>query len=246
MTRSQPMDEVIALNNASTDFGALYSRFVQRLHRRYTDVFHLLPPGVPNQDTLTATLAALQTTGLDLSAALRVLRQLTLERLAQLDCARQADLTAVTHGMTALAEVTLDGAWQQVMADLDDLHGAPIKADGQRAEMWIVGMGKLGARELNVSSDIDLIYVYDQDGETRGNSEGRNKVSCQEYFTRAVKRMYALIGDTTEHGFVFRVDLALRPNGNSGPSVVSLDALDEYLQVQGREWERFALSLIHI
>ncbi|MEY4662166.1 MAG: Glutamate-ammonia-ligase adenylyltransferase, partial [Pseudomonadota bacterium] len=240
MTRSQPMDEVIALNNASTDFGALYSRFVQRLHRRYSDVFHLLPPGVPNQDTLTATLAALQTTGLDLSAALRVLRQLTLERLAQLDCARQADLTAVTHGMTALAEVTLDGAWQQVMADLDDLHGAPIKADGQRAEMWIVGMGKLGARELNVSSDIDLIYVYDQDGETRGNSEGRNKVSCQEYFTRAVKRMYALIGDTTEHGFVFRVDLALRPNGNSGPSVVSLDALDEYLQVQGREWERFA------
>ncbi len=240
MTRSQPMDEVIALNNASTDFGALYSRFVQRLHRRYSDVFHLLPPGVPNQETLTATLAALQTTGLDLSAALRVLRQLTLERLAQLDCARQADLTAVTHGMTALAEVTLDGAWQQVMADLDDLHGAPIKADGQRAEMWIVGMGKLGARELNVSSDIDLIYVYDQDGETRGNSEGRNKVSCQEYFTRAVKRMYALIGDTTEHGFVFRVDLALRPNGNSGPSVVSLDALDEYLQVQGREWERFA------
>ncbi len=240
MTRSQPMDEVIALNNASTDVGALYSRFVQRLHRRYSDVFHLLPPGVPNQDTLTATLAALQTTGLDLSAALRVLRQLTLERLAQLDCARQADLTAVTHGMTALAEVTLDGAWQQVMADLDDLHGAPIKADGQRAEMWIVGMGKLGARELNVSSDIDLIYVYDQDGETRGNSEGRNKVSCQEYFTRAVKRMYALIGDTTEHGFVFRVDLALRPNGNSGPSVVSLDALDEYLQVQGREWERFA------
>ena len=240
MTRSQPMDEVIALNNASTDFGALYSRFVQRLHRRYTDFFHLLPPGVPNQDTLTATLAALQTTGLDLSAALRVLRQLTLERLAQLDCARQADLTAVTHGMTALAEVTLDGAWQQVMADLDDLHGAPIKADGQRAEMWIVGMGKLGARELNVSSDIDLIYVYDQDGETRGNSQGRNKVSCQEYFTRAVKRMYALIGDTTEHGFVFRVDLALRPNGNSGPSVVSLDALDEYLQVQGREWERFA------
>jgi glutamate-ammonia-ligase adenylyltransferase len=240
MTRSQPMDEVIALNNASTDFGALYSRFVQRLHRRYNDVFHLLPPGVPHHDTLTASLAALQATGLDLSAALRVLRHLTLERLAQLDCARQADLTAVTHGMTALAEVTLDSAWQQVMADLDDLHGAPIKPDGQRAEMWIVGMGKLGARELNVSSDIDLIYVYDQDGETRGNSDGRNKVSCQEYFTRAVKRMYALIGDTTEHGFVFRVDLALRPNGNSGPSVVSLDALDEYLQVQGREWERFA------
>ncbi len=183
---------------------------------------------------------ALSSTGLDTSAALRVLRQLTLERLAQLDCAQQAPLGSVTRSMTWLAEVTLDIAWQQVMADLDALHGAPTKANGQRAEMWIIGMGKLGARELNVSSDIDLIYVYDEDGETLGNSEGRNKVSCQEYFTRAVKRMYALIGDTTEHGFVFRVDLALRPNGNSGPSVVSLDALEEYLLVQGREWERFA------
>ncbi len=240
MTRSQPMDEAVALNNASTEVGALYSRFVQRLHRRYADVLQLLPPGVPRRDALTATLAALQARGLDLSAALRVLRHLTLERLAQLDCARQADLSAITHAMTELAEVSLDMAWQQVISDLDDLHGAPITLEGHRAKMWIIGMGKLGARELNVSSDIDLIYVYDQDGETRGNSEGRNKVSCQEYFTRAVKRMYALIGDTTEHGFVFRVDLALRPNGNSGPSVVSLDALEEYLQVQGREWERFA------
>ena len=217
-----------------------YSRFVQRLHRRYADELPLLPPGPPTRDSLSAAYAALQAKGLDTSAALRVLRQLTLERLAQLDCSRQADLAAVTQGMTWLAEVTLDIAWQQVMADLDSLHGAPTKANGERAEMWIIGMGKLGARELNVSSDIDLIYVYDEDGQTLGNSEGRNKVSCQEYFTRAVKRMYALIGDTTEHGFVFRVDLALRPNGNSGPSVVSLDALEEYLLVQGREWERFA------
>jgi glutamate-ammonia-ligase adenylyltransferase len=219
---------------------SLYSRFVQRLHRRYADELPLLPPGPATRDSLSAAYAALQSRGLDTSAALRVLRQLTLERLAQLDCTGQADLATVTHGMTWLAEVTLDIAWQQVMADLDGLHGAPTKADGQRAEMWIVGMGKLGARELNVSSDIDLIYVYDEDGQTLGNSEGRNKMSCQEYFTRAVKRMYALIGDTTEHGFVFRVDLALRPNGNSGPSVVSLDALEEYLLVQGREWERFA------
>nr|WP_240606665.1 bifunctional [glutamate--ammonia ligase]-adenylyl-L-tyrosine phosphorylase/[glutamate--ammonia-ligase] adenylyltransferase [Limnohabitans parvus] len=218
----------------------LYSRFVQRLHRRYADVLPLLAPGAPTRDSLNAAFAALQSTGLDTGAALRVLRQLTLERLAQLDCTDQAPLAVVTHAMTWLAEVTLDIAWQQVMADLDVLHGQPLTLSGQRAEMWVIGMGKLGARELNVSSDIDLIYVYDQDGETLGNSEGRNKVSCQEYFTRAVKRMYALIGDTTEHGFVFRVDLALRPNGNSGPSVVSLDALEEYLLVQGREWERFA------
>ncbi len=240
MTRSQPMDEALAPPAAIPANKALYSRFVQRLHRRYADVLPLLPAGAPTRDSLNATFAALQATGLDTSAALRVLRQLTLERLAQLDCGGQGSLQVVTHGMTWLAEVTLDIAWQQVVADLDALHGAPTKANGHRAEMWIIGMGKLGARELNVSSDIDLIYVYDEDGKTLGNSEGRNKVSCQEYFTRAVKRMYALIGDTTDHGFVFRVDLALRPNGNSGPSVVSLDALEEYLLVQGREWERFA------
>ena len=240
MTRSQPMDEVPAANDVSPFDLPLYSRFLQRLHRRYGAELSLLPPGPPTRDSLTAAYAALQAKGLDTSAALRVLRQITLERLACLDCSRQGDLAVVTHGMTWLAEVSLDIAWQQVVADLDGLHGVPTKANGERAEMWIIGMGKLGARELNVSSDIDLIYVYDEDGQTLGNSEGRNKVSCQEYFTRAVKRMYALIGDTTEHGFVFRVDLALRPNGNSGPSVVSLDALEEYLLVQGREWERFA------
>ena len=217
-----------------------YSRFIQRLQRRYDTLLPLLPPGALSRESLQAAYVALRATGLDTSGALRVLRQISLARLAQRDCSGQATLEGVTHGMTWLAEVCLDIAWQQVMADLDALHGVPTLANGQRAEMWIVGMGKLGARELNVSSDIDLIYVYNQNGETTGNSEGRNKVSCQEYFSRAVKRMYALIGDTTEHGFVFRVDLALRPNGNSGPSVVSLDALDEYLQVQGREWERFA------
>ena len=248
MTRSQSMDvsvpTVAPLGHGASPLtqtdAHLYSRFVQRLHRRYADVLPLLEPGAPNRETLKACFEALVRTGLDTNAALRVLRQLTLERLAHLDCARQASLDSVTRSMTWLAEVTLDIAWQQVSADLDALHGAPTKDGGQRAEMWIIGMGKLGARELNVSSDIDLIYVYDEDGQTLGNSEGRNKVSCQEYFTRAVKRMYALIGDTTEHGFVFRVDLALRPNGNSGPSVVSLDALEEYLLVQGREWERFA------
>ena len=240
MTRSQPMEETAVTNDVSLDDLPMYSRFLQRLHRRYADVLPLLSSGPPTRDSLEAAFFALKATGLDTGGALRVLRQLTLERLVQLDCRGQASLEVVTHGMTWLAEVTLDIAWQQVMADLDGLHGAPTKPDGQRAEMWIVGMGKLGAQELNVSSDIDLIYVYDEDGQSLGNSEGRNKVSCQEYFTRAVKRMYALIGDTTEHGFVFRVDLALRPNGNSGPSVVSLGALEEYLLVQGREWERFA------
>ncbi len=97
-------------------------------------------------------------------------------------------------------------------------------------------MGKLGARELNVSSDIDLIYVYEDEGET----DGPLQVSAHEYFSLVAKKLYTLIGETTDDGFVFRVDLALRPNGNSGPPVCSLPMLEDYLQVQGREWERFA------
>ncbi len=217
-----------------------HSRLVQRLRRRYADLLGLLPSGPPTREHLSQTLASLRARGLALDAALRVLRQLTLERLVRLDTAQQAPLSDITRAMTWLAEVTLDAAWQQVQDDLDALHGRPTTAVGARAELWIVGMGKLGARELNVSSDIDLIYVYDEDGQTAGNAQGRGQISNQEYFARGVKRMHALIGETTEHGFVFRVDLALRPNGNSGPSVVSLGALEEYLLVQGREWERFA------
>ncbi|MBP6141894.1 MAG: bifunctional [glutamate--ammonia ligase]-adenylyl-L-tyrosine phosphorylase/[glutamate--ammonia-ligase] adenylyltransferase, partial [Polaromonas sp.] len=135
----------------------------------------------------------------------------------------------------------LDVALQNAYQELDERYGQPfVLASATRAQMWVLGMGKLGARELNVSSDIDLIYVYDEDGETAGNSEGRNRISNHEYFCKAVKLVSELIGNTTEHGFVFRVDLALRPNGNSGPAAVSLSALEEYLQVQGREWERFA------
>ena len=163
-----------------------------------------------------------------------------MARLLVLDCEQNAPLDLITTSVTHLAELALDEACQQAFHDLDARHGPPLLANGEKAQFWVVGMGKLGARELNVSSDIDLIYVYDEDGETAGNAEGLGKVSVQEYFSRAVKAIFTLVGDTTEHGFVFRMDLALRPNGNSGPSVVSLGALEEYLLVQGREWERFA------
>ncbi|WP_232533365.1 MULTISPECIES: bifunctional [glutamate--ammonia ligase]-adenylyl-L-tyrosine phosphorylase/[glutamate--ammonia-ligase] adenylyltransferase [Ramlibacter] len=219
--------------------GSAHSRFVQRIRRRYAQELALLPPGVPGREALRSTCEALRQRGHPLGDALRILRQLVLERLARLDCEEHASLRAVTLAVTHLAEFTLDAACRQALADLDAVHGEPRGADGRRAQLWIVGMGKLGARELNVSSDIDLVYVYDQDGETDG-VDGRGRISHQEYFAKAVKAVYGLIGDTTEHGFVFRVDLALRPNGNSGPPAVSLDALEEYFVVQGREWERFA------
>ncbi|MDR6213839.1 bifunctional [glutamate--ammonia ligase]-adenylyl-L-tyrosine phosphorylase/[glutamate--ammonia-ligase] adenylyltransferase [Paracidovorax wautersii] len=219
---------------------AQHSRFQQRLHRRYEQELSLLPPGAPQRDTLGAAYEALRQRGHDVGSALRILRQLVMERLIHLDCEAQAPLEDITRAVTWLAEFALDRACQQAREELDARHGAPRGPDGQPVQLWIIGMGKLGARELNVSSDIDLIYVYEHDGETAGNAEGRNRISNHEYFGHAVKAIYSLVGDTTEHGFVFRVDLALRPNGNSGPPAVSLAALEEYLQTHGREWERFA------
>jgi len=224
----------------AADRRADHSRFVQRVRRRYENDLHCLPAGAPTHATMADGLAQLRERGLALPAALRALRQLVMERLVVLDCEQGASLAEVTRAVTELAELALDHACQLAFAELDELHGAPIGESGQRAQLWVIGMGKLGARELNVSSDIDLIYVYDADGETAGNAQGRNRISNHEYFGKAVKHIYNTVGEATEHGNVFRVDLALRPNGNSGPSAVSLGALEEYFLVQGREWERFA------
>jgi glutamate-ammonia-ligase adenylyltransferase len=217
-----------------------FSRFGQRLRRRYGAELQLLAAGTPDRSRMEQTYQALRERGDDTGTALRILRQVVMERLMRLDCDEQAPLSLVTGVVTELAEFALDTACTKAREDLDAAHGAPLGPDGKPTALWVVGMGKLGARELNVSSDIDLIYVYDQDGESAGNAEGRGRLSNHEYFARMVKAIYTLVGETTEHGFVFRVDLMLRPNGNSGPAAVSVGALEEYFQVQGREWERFA------
>ncbi len=216
------------------------SRFGQRIRRRYPQELVLLPPGLPTPATMRLVFDVLLSQSKDPGIALRITRQLVIERLLELDCTGQATLTEVTGTMTSLAEMALDIAYAHSTQLISAQHGLPITAAGDVAQLCIIGMGKLGARELNVSSDIDLIYVYDHEGETQGNAEGRSRISNQEYFGKLVRSIYTLVGDTTEHGFVFRVDLALRPNGNSGPPAVTLGGLEEYFHVQGREWERFA------
>jgi [glutamine synthetase] adenylyltransferase / [glutamine synthetase]-adenylyl-L-tyrosine phosphorylase len=254
--------------------GAEYSRYVQRIRRRYAADLASLPgaagtpldahaagtpldahaagtpldarsagtPAPLSFDTIRALVHQLRSGGRELASALRVARQLVLERLVVLDVEHAAPLSTITHSMTALAEATLEIALAQAEAEADARYGAPLDAAGRRVPLWIVGMGKLGARELNVSSDIDLVYVFDDGSvdDVHAETAGPKKVSLAEYFGFVAKRLYTLIGETTEDGFVFRVDLALRPNGNSGPPVVSLSMLEEYFQVQGREWERFA------
>ncbi len=225
-----------AMGTETSSAGADHSRFVQRVRRRFESELTLLAPGLPVRASIDALIDTLLGQGRALPSALRVARHVVIERLAVLDIEQAAPMTDITRTMTELAEAVLDRALVQAYADQDERHGPPLNERGERIDFWVVGMGKLGAHELNVSSDIDLIYVYEEDGQTTGPKV----ITAHEYFAQVARSLYTLIGDTTDDGFVFRVDLALRPNGNSGPPVVSLAMLEEYFLVQGREWERFA------
>jgi glutamate-ammonia-ligase adenylyltransferase len=171
-----------------------------------------------------------------LSRALRLLRQEIMLRLIVRDLNGLADLAEVMQTTTTLAEVAIAAALEYVHADLSQQYGVPRGAGGRRQQLHVVGMGKLGGGELNVSSDIDLILLYPEDGDT----DGARPLTNHEYFTRVARRMIGALAELTEHGYVFRVDTRLRPYGDSGPLVMSFDMLENYLITQGREWERYA------
>ncbi|CAB3769861.1 bifunctional [glutamate--ammonia ligase]-adenylyl-L-tyrosine phosphorylase/[glutamate--ammonia-ligase] adenylyltransferase [Paraburkholderia humisilvae] len=171
----------------------------------------------------------------------RALRQLRIEVFCaamERDLAGSAEVAEVTGTMTDLAEATIQRSLAVLSAELEAMYGEPRGPDGERITLGVVGMGKLGGRELNVSSDIDLIFVYEDDGETAGGQ--RPAIATQDYFTRLGKRLIGALAEVTSDGYVFRVDMRLRPNGDSGPLVCSLGMLEEYFYVQGREWERYA------
>jgi glutamate-ammonia-ligase adenylyltransferase len=171
-----------------------------------------------------------------LKSALRKLRRQVMLRLISRDLNSLAQLPEVVETCTQLAEVTIDVALRHLTDWQRALYGDPVDPSGAIQPMIVIGMGKLGGRELNVSSDIDLIFSYPEDGDTNG----AKPISNHDYFTRLGKKLIAAIGETTVEGFVFRVDMRLRPYGESGPLVGSFAALEEYYQTQGREWERYA------
>ncbi len=168
---------------------------------------------------------------------LRKLRERVFSVLIVRDLSGQAELEEVVGAMTTLADMAVAAAYRSVAADLASVHGVPRDpATGKPQEMLIVGMGKLGGCELNVSSDIDLIMLYGEEGET----DGPRRISHHEFYGRLTRRMMPVLSEVDAHGQVFRTDLRLRPDGDSGPLAWSLDALEHYLIGQGREWERYA------
>ncbi|MDR2874579.1 MAG: bifunctional [glutamate--ammonia ligase]-adenylyl-L-tyrosine phosphorylase/[glutamate--ammonia-ligase] adenylyltransferase [Methylobacillus sp.] len=171
-----------------------------------------------------------------LKHALRKLRQHVMLRVIARDLNRLCDLEEVMATMTALAEVGVNFALDHLDRWQRAIYGTPVGEDGEAQQLIVIGMGKLGGRELNVSSDIDLIFAFGESGET----DGAKKITNNEYFSALGKKLIAAIGETTADGFVFRMDMRLRPYGDSGPLVGSLAMLEQYYQAQGREWERYA------
>lgn len=168
---------------------------------------------------------------------LRQLRTRVFYTLLCRDLAGLADLQEVVQAMSSLADISLQQAYAHTALILSESHGHPISSEsGLPQEMLILGMGKLGGYELNVSSDIDLIMLYEHDGQT----DGRRSISNHEFYGKLTQRMMPVLSEINAHGHVFRTDLRLRPDGDSGPLAWSMQALENYLVNQGREWERYA------
>jgi len=195
---------------------------------------HVEAPASVSGAALANAVAAAD--GERLASALRTLRRRTLLVTLARDLTGRADLAEVCATMTALAETSLAAAVATHHAALAAVHGEPRDEAGAPQELVVIGMGKLGGGELNVSSDVDLVFVYPEDGET----DGARPVSNREFFDRLGRRVIGALGDVTADGFVFRVDMRLRPYGESGPLTVPFAALEQYLITQGRAWERYA------
>jgi len=175
-----------------------------------------------------------------LKKVLRQLRQQVMLRIIYRDLNQLGDLNEVMKTTSDLAEITIQTAVNFHYALLADSYGRPCNSEGKPQELIVVGMGKLGGYELNVSSDVDLIFSFEHVGETQNTANPTQVISNQDFFNKLGKKVISALDDVTEDGFVFRMDMRLRPFGSEGVLVPNCDALEEYYQNNGREWERYA------
>ncbi|MGE4071212.1 MAG: bifunctional [glutamate--ammonia ligase]-adenylyl-L-tyrosine phosphorylase/[glutamate--ammonia-ligase] adenylyltransferase [Lysobacterales bacterium] len=173
----------------------------------------------------------------DLSSRLRQFRRAESLSIIIDDVLGRDPVERTLQRTTVLAERCIEVAFAAARAELVARHGEPRDEDGVVQSLIVYGLGKLGSRELNFSSDIDLIAAFPRAGET----DGRRALDNEDFFARLVQRASTLLGETTAEGFGYRVDWRLRPFGTAGRLTLSFDAMEDYYQREGREWERFAL-----
>jgi [glutamine synthetase] adenylyltransferase / [glutamine synthetase]-adenylyl-L-tyrosine phosphorylase len=221
------------------------SPFVAELARRkpglLLDLLHSgqLQEALPEALFRSELQRLLREEGVELGIVLRHFRQWHMLRIVWRDFCRLADTQETVRDTSLLAEACIAEALERSQADLEQRFGVPRgRHSGERQQMIVLAMGKLGARELNVSSDIDLIFAYPEAGQT--DSE-RKPIGNEAFFTKVGQAVITALDQVTAEGFVFRVDMRLRPYGESGALVHNFSALEDYYQDQGRDWERYAL-----
>lgn len=173
-----------------------------------------------------------------LSVVIRKIRTREMVRIAFRDLSGAVDLLETMNDLSLLADACLEGALSAIYRWMVEYYGTPVGKNGQPQHLAVIGFGKLGGRELNFSSDVDLMFVFPEAGKTKGREKS---ISNEAFFARLCHRLIDVIGKNMPEGFVFRVDARLRPYGESGPIVMSFDAMESYYQEQGRDWERYAL-----
>ena len=217
---SQYLADLLIRDTESYDYlrlteGQLYSRDV------------LVDELVAAVDRATEPMQAMQ--------ILRRFKQRETLRISFGDLIVEQRIAQITEQISFVAEAVISAALHYAAKELDLKMGQPVLADGQRCRQVVFALGKLGGKELNYSSDIDLIFMYEADGETNKGKSNR------QYFERLTRETVKLIGETTSMGAAYRVDLRLRPEGSRGPISASRNALLQYYDLQGRTWERQAM-----
>lgn len=206
-------------------------------------LLELIDSGILHQELApdairTELLLALTEPEAQLLPVLRRARQRHMLRIVWRDFCRLADTHQTISDTSLLAEAAIAAALEHVQFECEARFGVPLgRRSGQRQQLVVLAMGKLGARELNISSDIDLIFAYPEAGQTDSDTK---PLSNEEFFTRVGRGLINALDQLTADGFVFRVDMRLRPYGESGALVHNFTALEEYYQDQGRDWERYA------
>ncbi len=228
----QPAHEQAQLQRllaASPFAGRVLQQQPQLAQQLFTQEASQISPSLVLADTLTEAQAM---------TALRQHRNAVLCQLLAADVWQQQSVEQSLLQVSLLADHLINAAYHWAYQELAKQWGQPLDAQGQPMPLLILGMGKLGGRELNFSSDIDLILVYPHNGETSG---GRRSCDNQQFYTRLGQKLIALLHQVTADGFAYRVDMRLRPFGDSGPLVLSFAAFEDYYQAQGRDWERYAM-----
>lgn len=222
-----------------SDIAIQCSPFFAQLLQRHPDWFAALRSSgrletvsPPHADTLQNKIEA---AGLD--AGLRQFRNFEMMRIIWRDLNRQCELEETLTDLSRLADICLQAATTAHGREMHATHGIPRNEQGVRQGLVILGLGKLGGNELNMSSDVDIIFCFPNNGQC----DGRGNLSNEQFFTRLARRIIQSLSQVTADGFCFRVDTRLRPFGDAGPLVSSFAALEQYYQREGRDWERYAL-----